>query len=291
MYYRSVIDDQLPRIEALPESYVFESVDRFAKLTDMLSRKGIRLYVISIPLKDYFYAEHLPERARRVSSYTRYMAFMDAMKKDPRVNFIDPRPLLLSEKKSGKTIFYKTDMHWTDPTAARMAQTLVQTIAEDSSSHYSIEGWTFDTAPVAGFSGGQSRFLPLFSTPTETSVKLENVEPSREIVYADKTPALEFKGAISSPDRTLLPPVVIYGDSFFDGMIRGGVLQNFRAFVRGRIYQQSLSDTIENRPEGTRTMILEFISVAWPNVDSYISKAIDEMGNSNSKPQEASGGR
>jgi hypothetical protein len=74
-----------------------------------------------------------------------------------------------------------------------------------------------------------------------------------------------------------LAPVLIYGDSFFDGADQSGFLNFFQAHTRSRVWTFDLVEAYRNRQPGTRYVVLEHITGALFGMDSSVASLIEAL--------------
>jgi hypothetical protein len=200
----------------------------------------------------------LPWTAERARIRNRFEVYGAKIKALPGITYIDTTEPLLAVKNE-RPIFYKTDFHWNDPAAFVIAEKLVDTIA--GLEHKPVPFWHQKLViEERDFSGGQADFMPLFYPPHEqalfvrTNVPNYKTEPKRE----------PFEALYTASGENLLPPVVVLGDSFFDGMLRCGIIDYFQGVARARIYHASVDKVLNAIPPETRYFILESIEVTLP---------------------------
>jgi hypothetical protein len=260
LYYRNIIDDSEPRVEALTDAELDADVQWFAELRDILAARGIKLIVITNQLKDKFYPEYLPKAASRAKHQHRFDDFRARLHSLPGITYIDTTEGLLALKQRGE-IFHKTDFHWNDPTAAVFAQILVDTIARQE--HRPLPFWRSRyTVVTHSFSGGEATFMPLFVTPVEQSFFVECPTPWNDTVH----PPWETVWHSTMTDPPPLPTTVLYADSFMDGFERSGLYDYFEESLRVRRGSASLAETLAAMPPTTRYFIYQFIETELPDV-------------------------
>lgn len=262
LFYRSVIDDQEPAIEAFGEPVLDRTVASFARLRDWLAPRGIHLVVQTQMLKDHFYPEYLPREAGFATRRHRFDQFRAKLAALPGITYLDTTPML-EALKATRPIFHKTDFHWNDPAAFEAAHTLVDTIA---ALEHRPPLWHNQLRIVERpSSGGEALFMPLFHPPSETGLFVEPTWDQSGLIYDDKVPPFIWRFTQRTPSPTLLPGTVLFGDSFADGMVRSGLAIYFNELSYGRLYNKPFPDILRAMPPGTKYLVVEFIETALPS--------------------------
>lgn len=277
LYYRTVIDQETPALEASPPDFRKRLIDKLARLSLLMGQRGVTLIVMPVALKARYYPEYLPASAEHAKSFKFFDAFMDEAIRDGRVDFIDTRPALENAKASGLKIFHRTDFHWTDAGGAVALGVLAKDIAAREGDPTMADLWQYEYVVEHNVSGGQARALPLFGKPTETTVGVRPVSP--QTLFDERTDAswAEWSGVALVGQAKRLSPVVVYGDSFFDAGVRSGFFNLFSAFSRGRINKNDPIELWRNRPAGTRFFVWEYITSGTYGADATAQRLIDAM--------------
>lgn len=265
LFYRQVIDQQEPQIEQMSDADLDQALHKIAAIRDYLAPRGIHLIVQTEQLKDKFYPEYLPRQAQFARSRHRFDDFRAKLTQLPGLTYLDTTPVLL-RLKAERPIFHRTDFHWNDPAAFVCAENLVNTIA-------SLEGrqsplWDHKLQiEQRRFSGGQALFMPLFRPPSEMALFVKpEWDQSVDATDYNASP-FEFVMTRRPPlPPDLLPPTVVFGDSFNDGEVRSGVATYFRRYSFARLYKAELADVLQALPPDTKYFVLEFIEVALPSL-------------------------
>ncbi len=265
LFYRSVIDQQEPAIEALGEPVLDQVVGSFARLRDWLAPRGIHLIVQTQQMKDRFYPETLPREAAFARSRHRFDDFRAKLATLPGITYLDTTPQLLALK-AQRAVFHKTDFHWNDPAAFEAARTLVDTIA--GLERRPLPFWNNELRITERrISGGEAMFMPLFHPPTESALFVQPTWDESRLTLDQAVPPFIWRFTAKDPDMGpggLLPATVIFGDSFTDGMTRSGLAMHFRQLSYARLYSVEFADVLRALPPGTRYLVVEFIEVALP---------------------------
>lgn len=83
----------------------------FDERREWLNSKGIMMFLLLVPNKSTVYPEFLPNRISAVTSQVRTDQLIDYFKRSSKVNIIDLRKEMFSEKGKNR-LYYKTDSHW-----------------------------------------------------------------------------------------------------------------------------------------------------------------------------------
>jgi hypothetical protein len=257
LFYRSVLDEGKPAINAYNTEQISALIGEFKKLNGWLRDRGVTLVIMDNQLKDEFYADKLPASAPRRPQHPGYYEIRRRLREDVGALYIDPTEILMKLKAS-RPVFHKTDFHWNDPAAFEVARALVDRLA--LASGRPSAGWKFElkieTRPN---SGGEAAFMPLFSPASEKSLFVKKTWTDEGGAYALGGEPFEYVYRRYKPSADYLPVSVILGDSFSDGMQRSGLSEHFNELYRIRMYHCSLGDALRSMPKGTRIFILQFI--------------------------------
>jgi hypothetical protein len=276
LYYRDVIDSQIPILERLDTNFHAEITERLARLSALLEEQDILLYVMPVALKYRYYPENLPASALHAHATGFYDAYMDRLISDGRIRVLDTRKLLENAKISGLKIFHQTDFHWTDPAGALAFRALLEDMAAQEGKLPLLDYWEYETVPYPELSGGQARALPLFKPLSETSVDLQFKGPNVNFELRHGN-GFEF-AAVSTPMRPEnLLPILVYGDSFTEAGIRAGMQNMFQAFLFARNPGDDLVEAYRNREPGTRYLVIEYITSSIFGADDRVTALIREL--------------
>jgi hypothetical protein len=278
LYYRSVLDVENPSLERISQQERQAMAQRLQQLSAQLAARGITLYILPMALKDYYYPEFLPASGKHALQFRFFDLYMDELLANGAIKVIDSRPILRQAKQSGLKIFHQTDFHWTDPASARVFQALLAAMAEQEQKPALANQWQVETVEMGNWSGGESNALPLLWPRTETTVGARFTGTPTEFTAQTPLPAGVESAAVTSTSREdLLAPVLIFGDSFFDGAERAGFLNFFQAYTRSRVWTYDLVEAYRNRQSGTRYLVLENITGAIYGMDAAVTKLIEEL--------------
>ncbi len=278
LYYRSVLDVENPSLERISQQERQAMAQRLQQLSAQLAARGITLYILPMALKDYYYPEFLPASGKHALQFRFFDLYMDELLANGAIKVIDSRPILRQAKQSGLKIFHQTDFHWTDPASARVFQPLLAAMAEQEQKPALANQWQVETVEMGNWSGGESNALPLLWPRAETTVGARFSGAPTQFTAQTPLPAGVESAAITATAREdLLAPVLIFGDSFFDGAERAGFLNFFQAYTRSRVWTYDLVEAYRNRQSGTRYLVLENITGAIYGMDAAVTKLIEEL--------------
>ncbi len=277
LYYRSVIDKETPALELATAEFRSKMIDEFAHLSELMKLRGVTLIVMPVALKARYYPEFLPPSASHARRFKFYDTFMDELVRDGRVEVVDTRAPLEQAKAAGLKIFHKTDFHWTDAGGAVALQGLASRIAVLDGNPELADLWRYEYVIEQNASGGQARALPLFKSPTETTV---NVRPVAPVTYFEERTDeawSEWTGVARSGQDRRLGAIAVYGDSFFDAGARSGFFNLFSGFSRARIYTHDPIELFRNRLPGTRYFVFEFITSSTFGAEATTQRMIQAL--------------
>lgn len=250
--HKSIIEPQYA-VESMGDAEHELILDRLRALRSILAERGITLVLLTCPIADTIYPEMFP--ADVLVPQPRWKRFKELAGAGEGAHLIDAEPILMDLK--GKIqIFHKMDFHWTDPAAAHVGKHLVDTLGK-------LAGvgplWDQPIQSVTReIEGGELMFMGLLFPPREQAVFLDEskVTPgSGETVGVDAN-TWTFTSDLPA-DARLIPPTVLFGDSFADAFDRAGWRKYFRRLQK--FYNHELSSRYAEIPEGTRFVILQVI--------------------------------
>jgi len=278
LYYRSVLDVENPSLERISQQERQAMAQRLQQLSAQLAARGITLYILPMALKDYYYAEFLPASGKHALQFRFFDLYMDELLANGAIKVIDSRPILRQAKQSGLKIFHQTDFHWTDPASARVFQPLLAAMAAQEQKPALANQWQVETVEMTNWSGGESNALPLLWPRTETTLGARFTGTPTEFTAQTPLPAgVESAAITATPREDLLAPVLIFGDSFFDGAERAGFLNFFQGYTRARVWTYDLVEAYRNRQSGTRYLVLENITGAIYGMDAAVAKLSEAL--------------
>ena len=259
LFYRNVYDIQRPGIEDLLSRYEDRIVAGTIELNRILAKRGIALILAIPPLKGHFYSAYFPKSLQPLPKPTRISQLFEHLRHSNGLLFVDIDKLL-NETAKQRPVFHKTDFHWNDPAAFVVAKWIVDELSRRANRKSSV--WTHELKITRkDFSGGQATFMPLFSPPHEIGLFVEptwGAPPAK--IRTDVAP-YDFVTYASKPAASVLPPIAVLGDSFFDGMIRSGIGVEFEKVYHASWAKVRLPEFLASIPPDCRYVIVEFIEV------------------------------
>lgn len=273
LFYRSVMDQQKPSVQSLLGAHaadVLAGIDAFGAA---LREKGIHLIVVQNLLADRFVPEQLPSSVPQLPSPPRYDQFLNRLAALPAVSYVDS-PAILRRLQQERPIFHKTDFHWNDPAAFEVARAMVETIAGLERRPQPV--WTHRLEiEIREMSGWIAKFMPVFRAPSERALFVKPTwAHAPGFAPAFKEGVFEYVARVATPNPALLPPTVVYGDSFFDGILRSGFDVYFQTLYRARVtHDLKLSGIASSLPADTRYLVIQFIEVTNAMLLAFADKA------------------
>jgi hypothetical protein len=257
LFYREVIDVGKPAVQGYSDAEVDGIVEQFRRLNRWLTERGVTLVILDNQLKDVFYPEMLPPGAVRLPAPSRYDAIRGRLRRETGAVFMDSTEIL-RKLQPERLVFHRTDFHWNDPAAFEVSRQLVDRLA-------ALMG-----PPAAGWhvrleierrrvSGGEAAFMPLLRPIEEDALYVRKTwdDSNADVVLDEGGFSCIQRQHVVLPNA--LPPVVVLGDSFFDGMVRSGLPEHFAAVYRARLNDTSLQQVLNAFPADARFMIVQFI--------------------------------
>lgn len=258
LFYRSVMDFEKPGTNEYLEKNSKEVVQGVKNLAAMLKKKNVKLIIMIAPMKDVFYAQHLPKTVGYSTPFNEVSNLESKLKKIDNVFFLDSRNILKETSKS-RPVFHKTDFHWNDPAAFDVAKSLVNDLAKSQKQSNPL--WTYPLKIITReTSGGEAQFMPTIWPINEQALFLEDFKYPEHLEYTNPLPLEVYESSISN--KNLLPPMVMIGDSFLDGMSRTGMQMYFSKISRAHWNKITLKKLVDNLPTDTRYLLIEFIEVS-----------------------------
>ena len=259
LFYKSVLEEQEIQTEGVPLAQFEIMFTRFLKLNRCLAGRGITLVIIPCPMNNTIYPEMVPANTARRPSPTGFQRYREFLHNHPEILSIDPSPQLLRLKDTWN-VFHKTDWHWTDPAGAYIARDLVNLLGQKSGIG---NLWDQPINPITRVftGGGENNALALLWPIREQYLVLDEVgmkRVPREFAFSHDLTEWHFRSKLSA-DSKLLPPTVMFGDSYADAFLRAGFLIYFRSFQK--FYNYRFREEFAKVPPDTRFLIFQLIEV------------------------------
>jgi hypothetical protein len=271
LFYRSVHDVEKPNVERILARSDDQVVAGAVELNRILARRGITLVLLIAPLKDHFYSEFLPNSVQRLPKPSRFEELYERLRRTNGLLFIDAISLLRETAKQ-RPIFHKTDFHWNDPAAFVVAKWVVDELSRRGGRQNSV--WTHELKVVAReLSGLQATFMPLFSSPRETALFVDPTWRVAPPTYRMDIAPYEWVSQASQLPPDVLAPMAVLGDSFFDGLLRSGIMLEFEKVYRASWLQVRLPEFLAKLPADCRYVMIEFMEVNVPGLSDLADMA------------------
>jgi len=237
--------------------------ERYLQLARYLSRRNIRLIVISNPDKQTIYPQYLPSDAPRLPTNNSFQRLRAFLKSRQEWIYIDGQDVL-QRRCEGYRTFNLIDIHMTLPGGACFVRELVGRVAEAEGRSQPTSDYGLDYTMQASSVGGQASFMSLLWPPTQLvyvpEVVLDGPGPWTEGSF-DDSPRGAFEWtyrAWPSHRASKLPPLLLFGDSFLDHYRGAGIQSYFTDIYRVRD-TDNLDRALEDLPEGVRYFVYQFI--------------------------------
>jgi len=250
----------------------------FHRLAEMLAERGVHLVLVGYPDKAMIYREHLPADAPPPPHGGNLDRLRASFASDPSITFIDVEKMLLPLK-SGKPLFYRTDLHPTLRATVEVVREIVSRIAAAERRPEIAWRENFQWRPVRYTQGGEARFLALLRPLDEdvsTAAPLDVVgdsEPDgrwvldqRQVDYSFGPSPIFRWDFESAPDHCAgrLPGAMLWGNSFSDTYESIWLPHYFCFMRRAKTPIERLPRFIADMPAGTRYFIFQFVDTYLP---------------------------
>jgi hypothetical protein len=260
---------------------------RFLEIARYLAAAGIRLVVISNPDKETTYPQNLPGNVPILPKYGRDLRLRDWLESRREFDYIDGAKVL-ARCRPWRTFNFQ-DIHMTLPGGVCFAQTLVALIAKQEGRLASPWDHTFDYTEQYITAGGQADFMALLMpiarpayAPNHT---YENEHEHDAALSTDPAGVFEWiYRAAPGPGAQLLPPVVLFGDSFIDHYRAAGIQAYFSATYRARNDDTNLAKVLTGLPADTRYFVFEYLEPWSMSTATYRVPAPDAARSGNRRP-------
>ncbi len=287
LFYKSVVQGQY-YVESMRDDEYEKVVRRVEALGKALAARGITLVLVPCPLADAIYPEMLPSPV--LPDQRRARQFWSWVKSKPEYVLIDATAIVMALK-GELQVFHKTDFHWTDPAAARVAQQVVDRLGVLSGVG-PLWDQPAETVTRLDTGGGELMAMGLLFPPPERRLFLNEalIKPVQGRVTEIVDPNTWTFESEQPADAKLIPPTVLVGDSFADSFDRAGWQRYFRRLKK--FYNWHFRDHFSQIPDGTRFVIFEFVDgflTAFANDDYWPPELRGEPGTSPSTGDERKG--
>lgn len=271
LFYKNVIDKEQPAVELFLQKNADNVIAGIDQMAQDLKKKNIQLIISVQPMKNVFYGDQLPNGIKPPTSDRQVNYLIERLKVMGNIIFINSFSLL--QNAVGKReIFHKTDFHWNDPAAYEVAKNLVDQLC------------VFEKKPllwnrnleieIHKISGGEAMFMPIFFPPSEDALMVKKNWKDPPSVFVEKIKPFEWVYEQKPVNSNSLSPMVVLGDSFFDGMVRSGLLINFKKVSKAHLNSVQFSELLTELPQDTRYVFIEFIEVSLGVYQQFANRAI-----------------
>jgi hypothetical protein len=218
LFQRSAVDSKAA-LEARGDVWQQAIRAPFERLARYLSKRGVRLVIVSNPEKASVYPDLLPRDAPRLTGATQFNALRSFLAAGRDWIYVDGQDEM---KRCGSyRLFYLTDVHSTTPAIYCLAKQIASRIAAAEGRTGDV--WIPSSAYEEGMiSGVLANFLAVLSDPVEQiDAAVSPYLPGQPVPDRrfDATPPAPFETIYRADDATRrhkLPPLVLYGNSFVD---------------------------------------------------------------------------
>jgi SGNH hydrolase-like domain, acetyltransferase AlgX len=238
---------------------------QYFKLVGYLAVAGIRLIVIGNPVKESIYPQYLPGNIPTLPAYSRYQRLRIWLKSRNEFDFIDGNDVL-ANCREWRT-FHLIDIHMTFPGGVCFAKALIAQLAKDEGLAASPWDHSFSYSERSSTDGGEADFMALLFPISQPVLDPNRIFGGNNDPSFSLDPSGVFEWTYHAPSgagTNLLPPVVMFGDSFLDHYRTAGIQSYLSAAYRARNNDQNLLPVLTNLPSGTRYFVFQFLE-PWTN--------------------------
>jgi hypothetical protein len=264
LYLPHVFIDEI-NAERAGEAAAERAQQQYLKLARYLAEAGIRLIVIANPIKESVYPEYLPRNIPTVPRNSRYQRMRAWLNSRSEFDFVDGNEVL-AKCRQWRT-FNLIDMHMTFPGGVCFAKALIAQIARDEGRPVSPWDHSFSYTELSSIYGGEADFLALLFPISQPALDPDHVFGDNNDYSFSPDPSGVFEWIYHAPSgagANLLPPVVMFGDSFLDHYRTAGIQSYLSAAYRARNNDQNLSNVLTHLPDGTHYFVFQFLE-PWTN--------------------------
>lgn len=216
LYYRDELDDY--RKAACSQAGEMEAMAlRLQEVERIVVASGRNFVFMVAPNKSTIYPEHVGLSQSVMCSKSRYDLLLEALQKHPLDNFVRLDDLLMTAKDE-KQVYFKMDTHWNDEGVLIVVRALLRHIQPQghgkilSNAQVTSQRWRGDLTYMLGLHVHE--VSPYVVVANDGVVRREEPSTPESRVRHLRT----VRAAIDH--EPLLPPVVIYGDSFMENPLR-----------------------------------------------------------------------
>jgi hypothetical protein len=255
LFYKGTYEDTALALERL-RPQMNKLFTRVRRLRDLLAARGITLVVIPCPMKSTMYQEELPPLHVRSPDFSAFDEYVQFLRDEPGIITIDVENILRPLKQKMQ-VYHRTDFHWNDPAGAHILLELLDTMEKRAGIPVSEKpSIKIRVEPNTG--GGEINSLAVVWPPYEDMLMLESPLYQYSGTYVDGGRVNTWTYTAAPPaDPTLLPPTVIFGDSFADAFLRAGFMGRFTELRK--FYNLKFKEDFKSIPPNTKFVVIEHI--------------------------------
>jgi hypothetical protein len=258
---------------------------QFLEIARYLAVAGIRLVVVSNPDKETTYPQYLPGDVPTIPQNGRELKLRDWLESRREFGYVDGAKVL-ARCRPWRTFNFQ-DIHMSLPGGVCFAQALVALLAKQEGRAASPWDHTFDYAEQSTTAGGQADFMALLMPIARPVYWAIHTYLDEDDAALSTDPAGVFEWIYRpapGPGAQLLPPVVLFGDSFLDHYRTAGFQAYFSATYRARNNDTNLAKVLTSLPADTRYFVFEYLEPWSRSIGSYRVPAPDAALSGNRRP-------
>lgn len=246
------------------------SIAAVRHLRDCLAARGVRLVVVLNTWKSSLYPQELPAPLpvdpppRLLERLSRTLSI------EPGMLFVDGENILFAHR--DELFFYKTDIHMNLKGSSYVYRAMIEDIARDLHQpppRLPVETWTRVTGP----GGSEARFLAKlippeeigYATPTTAgALRSDQFDTfdfnvgSGELPQYPDLPLYDWIYRNKRPTDGLLPPTMVFGTSFIDGLFDLRYNEAFETMYRTRSnVAERIGPLMRHLPADIKIFVLE----------------------------------
>lgn len=205
---KKLLVEHLPHLDAVDEAQLRAGIMQLKKLQHWLQQRNVRFLMVVVPLKPTIYPAHYPQRYTGRAPRIGLQKFQEALALND-ISFIDVHAEFARRSGEGH-LYYKTDMHWSTVGVSYVAAAIVDRLSQELG-----KGplWSEQlTRSFGDFSGEELKSIPLLWPRAERAPRWASSNPAYVKIEMGRPDLELFRG--TDPARAVLPPTVMYGNSF-----------------------------------------------------------------------------
>ncbi len=241
-----------------------------------LEKRGVKLMIVGFPSKNDVIHDYLPPRVYSTQPGGELERFRHFLADEPGIIFIDAREIMMRFYRENPDLppYYRTDLHVNYFGSVIVAREILAWL-EAQEGNDTGPGRKFTVVEMPFAMGIESRYLGLLKPPVEViRSPQDSVDLFKDTEFgtwekdeyftnftaiASSMPPFDFSYHTRPRFRTgLLPPTVIYGNSFSDGFFAYGMHEHFQDLWRSRLQPGRQKLVLDNFPPGVKYFILQY---------------------------------